>query len=464
MPSPPKPKPLQTRIRTISPGFLPIPIWRRWLALVILKRIFPLSTLKRHGFMVARSGVGKSELLKLLVLRLKCRYVSLPGKSAITSKRTVVLLDPHGELAAQCARQTVFHSKHHGSPNLVYLAPQSNATINPLEVRGANRTKEAIQRRAQFLTHAFAAMIGHSRQDLSVHMKALLTPMLEVLLTFSSLHPENPATLFNLADFLEDKRNASLVHFARSKVPNAGLQQFFAGMFQHPRYQASKFSLRSKLMSLLNQKAFVNLLARPHSTWDLEAILDSGKTLIINASKSELGAEVSAIYGRTLLALIKSHVFLRQSARRTPIFLLIDEAMTFLTEDMQTILEELRKFGLHLVLAMQSIPQGERQSGLASSLLANTGLKITGAGSYATLRKMALETGIPKEAFAKLKVGRFLIANQGRRPILLKIPNIWRNWRQTISQKRFQETYTCKPIPDTKKIAQYRPSPCRPWL
>lgn len=63
--------------------------------------------------------------------------------------------------------------------------------------------------------------------------------------------------------------------------------------------------------------------------------------------------------GRLIIAQVKSIAFNRATkphVRKTPIYLIIDEADTFIKGDsLNTILKETRKFGLHLILVTQNI-------------------------------------------------------------------------------------------------------------
>jgi len=67
----PKPSFIPSTLPTLRIGFCRIPLVGRWIALWKLRNILPLFFLRRHTLVVAKSGSGKSELLKLVVLLLK---------------------------------------------------------------------------------------------------------------------------------------------------------------------------------------------------------------------------------------------------------------------------------------------------------------------------------------------------------------------------------------------------------
>ena len=416
-----------------------------------LKRFLLLSALRRHAYIVAKSGGGKSELLKLIVLRLKQRLLRWFWQSPIHSRNTVFVLDPHGDLALECAAQRIFASDSRISglrgkaSNLVFVSP--NDGMNPFDLRGNKYTPRQLEVMAQFLTRAFASMLGKGHADLSINMKTVLFPLFHVLLVLSVKTPESPMTLFDLARFLDDSRNHGLVEFGAHEHQNSGQNLFFRHLFFDPHFRSTKFSLRTKLSSLLNSPTFVRLLCQRHSTWDIASLFGSGKTIIINASKSALGAEVTEIYGRTITALLQSTAFLKDGKSKHPNFYILDEAATFVSDDLKTILAELRKFGLHLVLVNQIVHQGGASQELHDTIMGNTGVKIIGNAGYRTKAIMARECEIPVEHFQDLKVGEFIVKTEGRKAVRVKLPTFWLKNKSSVPSSKITITTTPKELP-----------------
>ena len=89
--------------------------------------LMPERDRQRHTYVLGKSGSGKSELLKLLVYG----YLRKPGSA------TVVVIDPHGDLAEEIAR----FKEHRKSDRLIYIDPYLDGiggrmpTINPFELR-----------------------------------------------------------------------------------------------------------------------------------------------------------------------------------------------------------------------------------------------------------------------------------------------------------------------------------------
>ncbi len=433
-PSPSQRRPSQLPIRRVRIGFWRLPVLKKWLALRQLRKIFPIPAMQRHTYIVAKSGSGKSELLKLLLLRLKQFSRFWLCRSPVDTTRTVFLIDPHGETAEECARQKLF-ARH--QDNLVYITPRGKQfpCFNPFDLKGLNLSDQQLGILAQHFTRSLASMLGKGHHDLSLSMKTLLFPMFHVLLALSAENPKKPMTFFDLVRFLDDERNHDLVEFGTNEHKNEGQNRFFQSVFNDPQFTSTKFSLKTKLTSLLNDPIFVKLLARSHSTWNLPTLFGSGKTIIVNASKSLLGAEVTEVYGRTITAMLQGCAFLFREEKRCPTYIILDEAANFVSDDLQTILAELRKFGLHLILVNQVIRQGGASKELTESIMGNTGLKIIGNAGASTRRVLATECEISSEQLEGLRVGEFVVKADGRDAVRIRLPHFWLGNRSTVRRE-----------------------------
>jgi hypothetical protein len=84
--------------------------------------------------------------------------------------------------------------------------------------------------------------------------------------------------------------------------------------------------------------------------------MDSGKVLLINLSKGELGEDNSALLGSVIVGKILIAALSRAeipTAERRPFHLIVDEYHSFATESFPTLQSEGRKFGIDTVVAHQ---------------------------------------------------------------------------------------------------------------
>lgn len=117
-----------------------------------------------------------------------------------------------------------------------------------------------------------------------------------------------------------------------------------------------------------------------------------------------MGTDISCTYGKFIIAMLTS-IALKRAYQpkflRTPTYLFIDEFHNYVTESVEKILAETRKYGLHLIIANQSLSQID-STRLRNVMLGNTFLKFIGNNSPTTLSILARETGIKQERFQAL--------------------------------------------------------------
>ena len=92
-----------------------------------------------------------------------------------------------------------------------------------------------------------------------------------------------------------------------------------------------------------------------------------------------------------------------------------------MTPSIDIILKETRKFGLHLILASQTLGH-KGQSKLKETILSNTSVKIIGNNSYNTLKSLGKETNIPLADLQMMRKHEFYIKSGEKKERKLKVP------------------------------------------
>jgi hypothetical protein len=121
------------------------------------------------------------------------------------------------------------------------------------------------------------------------------------------------------------------------------------------------------------------VMGRAKSTIDFDDILASGKILICNFSKGNLGEDTSELFGTAVLAKLQIAALRRarmEQAKREPFYLYVDEFQNFATMPFVQMLSEARKYKLFLTMAEQSTAQQDEQR-LVQIILANVGTVIS---------------------------------------------------------------------------------------
>jgi len=138
-----------------------------------------------------------------------------------------------------------------------------------------------------------------------------------------------------------------------------------------------------------------NIIGQTKSSFDVYDSMQTSKILFINLSKGVLGDFNSNLLGLILVSKIQMAAMRRQSIERQDrhdFFLYIDEFQNYITESIESILSEARKYRLGLVVAHQYLGQLQKSDALTKS---NVNLKDAIFGNVGSM--MAYKVG-PEDA------------------------------------------------------------------
>ena len=135
--------------------------------------------------------------------------------------------------------------------------------------------------------------------------------------------------------------------------------------------------------------------------------LQNGSVVLINTSKALLKTDASALFGRYMIARVISAAFERiavPAGKRTPAFLIVDEAAEYFDDNLETLLSQARKFNVGVLFAHQHLDQ--LTPSLRAAVAANTSIKLAGGVSDKDARALAADmrttadfiTGMTKRA------------------------------------------------------------------
>ena len=109
-----------------------------------------------------------------------------------------------------------------------------------------------------------------------------------------------------------------------------------------------------------------NIIGQARSAFDFMKVMQEGKILLMNLSKGEVGEINSKLLGLVIVSKIQMAALRRQKVpkeERRDFFLYIDEFQNYITDSIETILSEARKYRLGLNMAHQYIGQLEGPDG-----------------------------------------------------------------------------------------------------
>jgi hypothetical protein len=114
-----------------------------------------------------------------------------------------------------------------------------------------------------------------------------------------------------------------------------------------------------------------NIVGQVKSAFDFSEAMEKKKIIIMNLSKGLIGDINSQLLGLITVSKIQVAAMRRQkqsNTERVPFFLYIDEFQNYVTESIESILSEARKYKLGLIMAHQYLDQLEKENKLSSSV------------------------------------------------------------------------------------------------
>jgi energy-coupling factor transporter ATP-binding protein EcfA2 len=374
---------------------------------------FPFQTMLRHTYIVGGSGSGKSELLKLM-------FYEMQRKSQKKRNFGVFLIDPHGDIS----KDILGFVDNKDKERLVFLDLQINELvnlkdrytfcINPFQIE--DKSDESIEAYTDILVDAFVELVNDT--TVTRPMRTLLKPCISTILLMKN------GTLRDLQNFMVESKNEKYILIGKQS-PFQSHRDFFKDNFTDSYFETARKSIYGKIQSLINSPTF-DYLVNGESTVNLKNCMDKGKIVIIRLSQGK-STEVSKAFGVLVVALMQGLAKMRENIEeryRKHVFLFIDECQNYITPSIKNILEQARKYGLHLILAQQGVGQ-DMDTALKYSVLNNTALKIVGQSATRNYETIAKETGVPLYEIKKIDSLDFcfFIKPHKKEPFIMQAPN-----------------------------------------
>lgn len=285
-----------------------------------------------HMYIIGKTGTGKSTLLETLALQ-----------DAVAG-RGFALIDPHGDLAEELARRV----GEIASDRLISF----NAT-DPWLPYGFNPVRRLKDDKIPLAVSGILETLKKIWPDAwGVRMEHVLRNSLHLLLERDGSTLPDILRLYTDEDF---RRELAV------KVRNDVVRRFWQEEFEHypPRLKADACApIQNKLGALLSDPTLHRILVAPEIDLRFRRVMDEGQILIVNIAKGKLGSESALLLGSLIVSMIGLAAFSRaDSDNRTPFFVYLDEFHNFTTLMLASMMAELRKYGVGLILAHQYLHQ-----------------------------------------------------------------------------------------------------------
>ena len=289
---------------------------------------------RKHVYIIGKTGSGKSTLIANMAI------------NDMKNGEGMAIIDPHGDL---CEILLNYIPKHRIN-DVCYFNPADTdhpIHLNLLEVKNPAH-QELV---ASGILAIFQKLYGNS-----------WGPRLEYILRNALLtitaRPE--ATLADVPHLLTNREFRQKVI---SEITEPVLKRYWEDEFENMNEKLRNESITpilNKVGQFVQSPTIRRILESPHSSVNLEDIMNQGKIFIANLSQGKLGEDNAALLGAMLITRIQlasmNRVNMPEEERRD-FYLYVDEFQNFATTSFIKILSEARKYRLNLTMANQYIGQ-----------------------------------------------------------------------------------------------------------
>ncbi len=309
---------------------------------------------RRHMYSIGKTGVGKSELLKSLILQ------------DIKNGEGVCFIDPHDTIDKLLPLIPPERAE-----DVIYFDPSD--TERPM---GLNMLEAHTEEQKHFVVTSIVGL-----------MYKLYDPMKTGIIGPRFEHAVRNAMLTVMAEpgntFVEVVRvltDSSFVQQLLPKVQDPIIRRYWTDQIaQTADFHKSEVLdyIVSKFGRFVTNKLMRNIIGQSKSSFDFRKVMDEGKILLINLAKGKIGEENSNFLGLILVPKILIAAMSRQDIpedNRRDFYMYVDEFQNFATPDFAQILSEARKYRLNLTVANQFIGQMEEE--VKNAIFGNVGTLV----------------------------------------------------------------------------------------
>lgn len=310
----------------------------------------------RHMYIIGKTGVGKSELLKEMI------------KQDVAEGKGICVIDPHGDLIEDALR----YIPPERAEDVILFDPSE--TSRPM---GLNLLEARTEEQKHFIT---SSIINLMYKLYDPQRTGIIGPRFEhavrnAMLTIMS---EPGTTFIEIVRIMTDPK---FVQELLPKVQDPIVRRYWTDQIaQTADFHKSEVLdyIVSKFGRFVTNKMMRNIIGQSKSSFDFRKVMDEGKILLINLSKGKLGEENSTFLGLLIIPKILAAAMSRVDTpedQRRDFFLYVDEFQNFATPDFAVILSEARKYHLSLTVANQFIGQMDEE--VKNAVFGNVGTLLS---------------------------------------------------------------------------------------
>ncbi len=317
----------------------------------------------RHQYIIGKSGCGKSALL------------NYQARQDIARGAGLCVVDPHGDLI----EDVLAHIPKERARDVILFNPADTERPMGLNLLEA-KTDEEKDRASLDAMEIFIKLFGNE----------IFGPRLQHYFRNGCLtlmdDEDEGATLIDVPRLFVDDE---FQRYKLSKCRNVVVRSFWEHEMVKTGAREKEEMIpyfSAKFGPFITNTTMRNIIGQPKSAFDIRAIMDQGKILLVNLSKGRIGDINAQLLGLIFVNKVNmcalSRADMAEKERRR-FYLYVDEFQNFITDAFATILSEARKYELALIMAHQYI--GQLVGKTAEYEQANTKMRDAVFGNVGTI-------------------------------------------------------------------------------
>ncbi len=296
----------------------------------------------RHFYVIGQTGTGKSSIMQVMI------------RQDLQNGDGIAVIDPHGSLIDDILP----FIPRERADDVIYFNPADMDRPMGMNLLEGNTPEEheyvALEAMNIMIKLFNEEIFGPRIQD--YFRNGCLTLMAD---------PEGGALTDIVRLFTDDDYQKLKVEHVKNPIVRSFWENQMAKTGAREKQEMIPY-FAAKFGQFVTNTMMRNIIGQAKSAFDFAQVMNEGKILLINLSKGDVGEINSRLLGLIIVSKLQMAALARQKMPkelRRDFFLYIDEFQNYITDSIEVILSEARKYRLGLNMAHQYIAQLEGHDG-----------------------------------------------------------------------------------------------------
>jgi hypothetical protein len=290
----------------------------------------------RHFYVIGQTGTGKSSIFQSMI------------RQDLKNGAGLCVIDPHGSLVDDILP----HIPKERADDVIYFNPADTERPMGLNLLEAH-------------TEAEKDMVALDAMNIMIKMfdEEIFGPRIQDYFRNGCLtlmdDPEGGSLTDIVRLFTDDAFQKIKVDHVKNPIVKSFWTNQMANTGQREKQEMIPY-FAAKFGAFITNTMMRNIIGQTKSAFDFSTVMQEGKILLMNLSKGMTGDINSKLLGLIIVSKLQMAALRRQTldkADRKDFYLYIDEFQNYITDSIESILSEARKYRLSLNLAHQYIGQ-----------------------------------------------------------------------------------------------------------